>query len=54
MIGSRRHALVVAAVLTSLLFGVLHTEQDVAGVTVVTLDALSYAVQRSARSTGLW
>ncbi len=51
--GAGRAALVAAVLLSSLLFGVLHTEQGAVGVLVVTLDGVAFSVVRY-RCDTLW
>ncbi|WP_151081823.1 CPBP family intramembrane glutamic endopeptidase [Nocardioides cynanchi] len=46
VLGSSRASLVTAVLLTSVLFGVLHSEQGVIGVVLVSLDAIVLAVVR--------
>jgi len=46
LLGGGRAALAVAVVVSSLLFGVLHSEQGVVGVVVVTLDAVAFCLLR--------
>jgi uncharacterized protein len=45
-LGSGRTATVVAVLVTSVLFGLVHSEQGAIGVVVVTLDALAFSVLR--------
>ena len=52
-LGGGRPALVLAVVVSSLLFGFAHSEQGLIGVLVVTLDALAWAVLRLHYQT-LW
>jgi membrane protease YdiL (CAAX protease family) len=52
-LGGGRAALAVAVILSSLIFGLAHTEQGVIGVLVVSLDGLAFAVLRLHHGT-LW
>lgn len=52
-LGPRRLSLVVAVAVSSVLFGIAHSEQGVIGVVVVTLDALAFCVLRFRFGT-LW
>ena len=53
LFGSGRVGLVVAVVLSSLFFGIAHSEQGVIGVFIITLDALAFSVVRYRFKT-LW
>src|SRR5664279_6364747 len=53
LFGSARVGLVVAVVLSSLFFGIAHSEQGVIGVFIITLDALAFSVVRYRFKT-LW
>jgi membrane protease YdiL (CAAX protease family) len=53
LFGHGRAGLIVAVALSSVLFGVAHTEQGVIGVTVTTLDAVAFSVLRY-RCRTLW
>ena len=46
LMGSRRAAIVAAVLASSLLFGLLHTQQGVVGVLLTTLDGVVFAVLR--------
>ena len=46
LFGSGRFGLVVAVVLSSLFFGIAHSEQGVIGVFIITLDAIAFSVVR--------
>lgn len=46
LFGPGRLAAIVAVALSSLLFGIAHTEQGVVGVAIVTLDAIAFCVVR--------
>ena len=46
MLGSDGIGLVVAIALSSLLFGLIHTEQGVVGVALATVDAVAFCVLR--------
>ena len=46
VLGSTRGAVVVAVLVSSVLFGLLHTQQGVVGVLLTTLDAVAFAVLR--------
>ena len=46
VLGDTRGALVVAVLVSSLLFGLLHTQQGVVGVLLTTVDAIAFAVLR--------
>ena len=46
VLGSTRGAVVVAILVSSVLFGLLHTQQGVVGILLTTLDAIAFAVLR--------
>ena len=46
VLGSTRGAVVVAVLVSSVLFGLLHTQQGVVGVLLTTVDAVAFAVLR--------
>jgi uncharacterized protein len=53
LFGSGRAGLVVAVILSSLLFGIAHSEQGLIGVVIITLDATAFSVMRYRYRT-LW
>jgi hypothetical protein len=53
LFGSNRLGLVAAVLISSVLFGIAHSEQGLVGVVVVTLDALAFSVVRYRLKT-LW
>jgi len=53
VLGGGRIALVVVVVLSSVLFGVMHSEQGLIGVVVVSLDAIAFSILRYRYRT-LW
>jgi uncharacterized protein len=53
LFGSGRVGLIVAVVLSSLFFGIAHSEQGLIGVFIITLDAIAFSVVRYRHKT-LW
>ncbi|MDW5562079.1 MAG: type II CAAX endopeptidase family protein [Methanomassiliicoccus sp.] len=54
IVGRGLLGVIIAVVLTSLLFGVAHTEQGTIGVVVTTLDAVFFSLTRLKFSDNLW
>ena len=53
LLGGGRAAVVVAVIASSLLFGLVHSEQGAVGVAIVTLDAIAWSIVRL-RYRSLW
>ena len=53
LLGGGRAAVVVAVLVSSLLFGLVHSEQGAVGVAIVTLDAIAWSIVRL-RYRSLW
>lgn len=52
--GGSRWGIVIAVLITSLLFGIAHTEQGIVGVAVTTLDAIFFSWVRLRFDDNLW